>query len=235
MRTLAYLFGKVGSVTDATRRKATETVTAAQAAGHDPVYLWGKDSNPFNTEHYSGRAIDFMVGQSHLDAAAKATGDWIAEYLWANRERFGVRHIIWRQRVRSTVISPGLWRAMADRGNTTANHYDHVHVWFLDDRWAEKPAAAPKPKPVTKPKPTPAQSKARVLRIGSLGEDVRRLQSALRRTFPAYAGRLAVDGEYGPKTAAAVKEFQRRAGGLDVDGEVGKYTRAKLARYGITL
>ena len=40
---------------------------------------------------------------------------------------------------------------------------------------------------------------------------------------------LDVDGEFGPKTAAAVSSFQRRAAGLLVDGEYGPKTARKLA------
>ncbi len=156
MRALDYLTSRLGSVTANTRRKAIETLTAAQSAGHDPVFMWGYDPNVFNPEHHSGRALDFMVGLSTLSDKSKAAGDFIAEHLWANRARYGVRHIIWRQRVRSTVIEPGVWRAMADRGNTTANHFDHVHVWFLDDRYAKAdPTPKPKPKPAPKPKQIP--------------------------------------------------------------------------------
>ncbi|MEP7157788.1 MAG: SH3 domain-containing protein, partial [Chloroflexota bacterium] len=34
----------------------------------------------------------------------------------------------WSQRIWSVQRSSEGWRPMADRGSTTANHYDHVHV-----------------------------------------------------------------------------------------------------------
>ena len=37
-----------------------------------------------------------------------------------------------------------------------------------------------------------------------------------------------IDGIYGPKTEAAVREFQRRTPGLQVDGIVGPATSAAL-------
>jgi len=36
-----------------------------------------------------------------------------------------VKYIIWRQRI---WFPGGSWKAMADRGGVTANHYDHVHI-----------------------------------------------------------------------------------------------------------
>jgi hypothetical protein len=70
-----------------------------------------------------------------------------------------------------------------------------------------------------------------ILRRGSKGTAVRRLQQGLRTKFPAYA-RIAVDGDFGPATDRAVREFQRRSG-LAADGVVGARTWAALGRYGI--
>lgn len=59
---------------------------------------------------------------------------------------------------------------------------------------------------------------------GATGDVVRRLQRALRRT-PNLS--IVVDGNFGPATAAAVREFQSGAG-LDPDGIVGPKTWAAL-------
>lgn len=72
-----------------------------------------------------------------------------------------------------------------------------------------------------------------ILRYGSHGPAVSKLQDGMNKVFRGYpAMPLAVDGDFGPRTELAVKEFQRR-GGLDPDGEVGPLTRAQLAKYGI--
>lgn len=55
---------------------------------------------------------------------------------------------------------------------------------------------------------------------------LREVQARLNRDYPAYS-RLAVDGIDGPRTRAAVSEFQRRSG-LVPDGVAGPLTRARL-------
>ena len=59
---------------------------------------------------------------------------------------------------------------------------------------------------------------------GATGNAVRRLQRALRRTPDLD---LVVDGQFGPKTEDAVKQFQQGAG-LVMDGVVGPLTWAAL-------
>jgi hypothetical protein len=70
-----------------------------------------------------------------------------------------------------------------------------------------------------------------VLRLGSHGDDVERVQEALNRrmlppnntfTSPPMQA-LVVDGRYGPKTQAMVREFQR-LNQISVDGVVGQDT-----------
>jgi N-acetyl-anhydromuramyl-L-alanine amidase AmpD len=63
-----------------------------------------------------------------------------------------------------------------------------------------------------------------VLKVGSRGEEVKKLQENLNR-LGFNCG--AADGIFGPKTEAAVKAFQK-ANGLAVDGIVGPATQAKL-------
>ena len=69
--------------------------------------------------------------------------------------------------------------------------------------------------------PNPGQP---TIALGATGTAVRRLQRALRRT-PDLG--IVVDGVFGLKTEAAVKEFQGGAG-LVVDGIVGPLTWAAL-------
>jgi len=74
-------------------------------------------------DHAKGQAVDIMV--------TGALGDKIAQFLMDHRKELGVHYIIWKQRYWS-VRNPS-WKAMADRGSKTANHWDHVHVsTFVD-------------------------------------------------------------------------------------------------------
>lgn len=62
------------------------------------------------------------------------------------------------------------------------------------------------------------------LRFGNKGEDVKTLQTKLNTVCP-YG--LTVDGVFGAKTEAAVKDFQK-TNGLSVDGIAGAKTWSKL-------
>lgn len=71
-------------------------------------------------EHGQGRALDIMVTGS--------TGTAIAEFVRANSAALGASEVLWSQRIWTVQRSSEGWRPMSDRGSTTANHYDHVHV-----------------------------------------------------------------------------------------------------------
>lgn len=72
-------------------------------------------------DHGSGHACDIMTSNVSLGTA-------IAEYMRAHARELGITYVIWRQHVWSVARSSEGWRLMPDRGSTTANHYDHVHV-----------------------------------------------------------------------------------------------------------
>ncbi|MEW9556362.1 coiled-coil domain-containing protein [Nonomuraea sp. NPDC050783] len=77
-------------------------------------------------EHPLGRACDFMMstGGSMPTAANAALGDRLAAWALQNKDKLGVKYVIWKQRINS---GSG-WRPMSDRGSITENHYDHVHI-----------------------------------------------------------------------------------------------------------
>lgn len=59
---------------------------------------------------------------------SSSVGDDIAAYVRENYRELGVSEVIWRQRIWTVERSSEGWRSMEDRGDATANHYDHVHV-----------------------------------------------------------------------------------------------------------
>lgn len=71
-------------------------------------------------EHAQGIAMDIMVSGD--------TGWQVAEFLRANSSSLGVSYVIHARQIWSVQRGGEGWRAMADRGSVTANHYDHVHV-----------------------------------------------------------------------------------------------------------
>jgi hypothetical protein len=72
------------------------------------------------SEHATGHALDIMISGS--------AGQEIADWLHANYKALGISQLIWQQHIWTVQRSSEGWRAMPDRGSTTANHYDHVHV-----------------------------------------------------------------------------------------------------------
>lgn len=98
----------------------------AQVGNHiltkfDVDSVGGRADRSGSSDHPSGLALDFMVDTG--------TGNALADYVLANQSKFGVKYVIWRQRYND---GSG-WSTMEDRGSATANHYDHVHVSFLED------------------------------------------------------------------------------------------------------
>ena len=83
-----------------------------------------------------------------------------------------------------------------------------------------KPEVIEQPQPIQQPQPQPQpiQQPSNLIRNGSRGEEVKRIQAALG---------IAADGIFGPKTEAAVRSFQSR-NGLVSDGIVGPKTAEKL-------
>lgn len=70
----------------------------------------------------------------------------------------------------------------------------------------------------------PMPSSDGVLRMGSTGQAVKTLQSNLNKVM---GSGLAVDGDFGPKTFAALEAFQRKYG-ISVDGEYGPQSAAMM-------
>ncbi|GAA0980472.1 hypothetical protein ENKNEFLB_02020 [Nocardioides aquaticus] len=94
------------------------SVHAAVCAAWPEISTYGTFRS--DGEHAQGIAVDIMTsGQTGYD---------IADYLRANAGSLGINYIIYSQQIWSVDRAGEGWRGMEDRGSTTANHYDHVHV-----------------------------------------------------------------------------------------------------------
>jgi hypothetical protein len=85
------------------------------------IYGYREDPLPW---HPNGLAIDVMIPNYHTPEGIEL-GNQIAGYALANAKRWGVNHVIWRQKIYPGV-GAGSWTA--NYGSETANHYDHVHI-----------------------------------------------------------------------------------------------------------
>ncbi|NYG55561.1 hypothetical protein [Nocardioides perillae] len=93
-------------------------VHAATCAAFPQITSYGDFRS--DGEHSQGIALDIMVSGD--------LGWQVAEYLRANHAELGISYLIYAQKIWSVERSGEGWRGMEDRGSTTANHYDHVHV-----------------------------------------------------------------------------------------------------------
>lgn len=74
--------------------------------------------------HPNGLAIDVMIPNYHSVEGIEL-GNQVAGYALANAKRWGVLHVIWRQKYYPGIGAPS-WTA--NYGSETLNHYDHVHI-----------------------------------------------------------------------------------------------------------
>ena len=85
-------------------------------------------------EHSTGNALDVMI-PGWDTPAGKALGDAVAGWALSNAEALGLSWVIWRQRIHNPGDEDG--RMMEDRGSSTQNHMDHVHI-FMNNAPDEK-------------------------------------------------------------------------------------------------
>jgi murein L,D-transpeptidase YcbB/YkuD len=119
-------------------------------------------------------------------------------------------YVIHNRRIWSRRVS---FRPAAYEGSNP--HTGHIHVSILHTLAAEESGAVWYPLAGT--------TTVRFVAGGGQGQPVRQVQAWLN----GHGYALAVDGDFGARTEAAVKAFQRRAG-IVVDGIVGPVTRARL-------
>lgn len=106
------------SIESSLQPAAVRTYRAVCAAFPELSAYGGQDGHG---EHVNGQAIDFMVPSSSV-------GQRVADYLYAHHSEFDLFDIIWSQHIWTIQRAGEGFRSMSDRGSSTANHYDHVHI-----------------------------------------------------------------------------------------------------------
>lgn len=156
-------------------------------------------ASPGTSNHGWGLAVDMALDKDHrpgFDPDDAVSIGPALNYLYANAERFG-----WSWELQS---EPWHLRYVAG---------DDIPQAVRDYERGLVAAGSPPP---PEPNPTPRRP---VLRLGSTGDGVTLLQSALR----ARGFTIAVDGHFGPQTDRTLRAFQHRHG-LVVDGICGDET-----------
>lgn len=184
------------------------------------------NSASLNIEQVGFSATAQSTWLAQNKAQLQNTAEWIA--YWSKEHNIPIR----KGRVfKGRVLLAGVVQH-SDLGVEGGNHGDcgegypfkYVMQLAKDIRDGKQPAAS---KPVPKPKPKPTTKKpttnrprfsGRPLKNGSKGKGVQAIQRKLK---------VKADGQFGDKTEAAVKKFQKSKK-LTVDGIVGKETWKKL-------
>ena len=173
-------------------------------------------------------------GQWHVDVAGIRRGD-IVFFDWGGSNRIGaIDHVGIVTGVSGNVV-------YTIEGNTSdacrrRARYASTIVGYGRPAYGAAAASARKASPTERAVPVrkavrdsgvdAAPAGIPVLKQGSAGVLVSQLQRCVNKVQRAG---LRADGEFGPKTKAAVRAFQKGTGGLRADGEYGPKTAGKLA------
>ncbi len=114
------------------------------------------DANFPNEHPPSGKAIDVMIPNWNTPPQGKAYGDQVAAEAL---KQPGVSYVLWQQRQWNP---DGTSTPMEDRGGSTANHLDHVHVHVEPGgKDTDAPAQGRPIERLARPRPCPAHRRAR--------------------------------------------------------------------------
>ncbi|QDP94810.1 M23 family metallopeptidase [Microlunatus elymi] len=94
----------------------------------------GERPSNVDRDHQDGRAIDAMIPNYHSDTGRKL-GKTIADWAVDNRQRLGVKYVIWNAQIWNAERAKEGWRVCAGPDascysgpDDTAAHRDHVHI-----------------------------------------------------------------------------------------------------------
>lgn len=181
---------------------------AASTSDHNP---WVKDGS---------MGVVTALDITH-DPQNKVNTWAIAEHMRMKRDP-RIKYVISNGRIFSSTVSPWVWRKYTGSNphskhvhisvNSLKKHYDDHKEWDLGLSGLTPSEPSDSGPDLDEPKNRP------VLRRGSKGEEVKVVQRLLV---------IKDDGDFGPITDQAVKDFQHKQK-LVVDGVVGPKTWAKL-------
>jgi hypothetical protein len=193
------------------------------------------------SEHYDGRAMDWMLNVNNLNqrAIANSVTAWLSANNGAMARRFGISYIIWNRK---------MWREYRpQQGWTTYTgavpHTDHIHFTFAWDGamkrtswWTGKATTAADLGPCRvyggqfaplyvsrRITPCPTRllgSPTSIYRVAVFGQRTTQIAVAQRLLG------LPADGEFGPATFARVMAWQK--GRVPVTGALDKPTWRRL-------
>ncbi|MEL4359258.1 MULTISPECIES: SH3 domain-containing protein [unclassified Luteococcus] len=104
---------------------AAKRVAAVVTTDHPQIRtIHGIRIDP-GSDHHTGRAVDVMLPNYRSN---QALGWEIANQMRSRADELGITYVIFQQKIWSVARDGEGWRPMADRGNDTQNHIDHVHV-----------------------------------------------------------------------------------------------------------
>lgn len=173
------------------------------------------NTQPGDGWRFRGRGLKQLTGRDNYTRFAKdydITAEEAAE--WLETKEGALASALW-------FWNTNKLNAIADTGNVAAltKKINGGDIGLADRqaRYAKAMAALGGKIDTGAPAAAPAASTG-VLRVGSKGHDVKRMQVALG---------IAADGSFGPGTEAALKKWQS-ANGLTADGVAGPKTLAKL-------
>ena len=164
---------------------------------------------------FRGRGLKQLTGRDNYTRFAKDYNMTAEEAAaWVETKEGALASALW-------FWNTNKLNAVADTGNVAAltKKINGGDIGLADRqaRYAKAMAALGGKIDAVVPAAAPSASTG-VLRVGSTGHDVKRMQVALK---------IAADGSFGPGTEAALKKWQA-ANGLTADGVAGPKTLAKL-------
>ena len=190
-----------------------------------------------SAEHSSGRAVDIMITGKVNKAPSKteraAALELVADLI-RHGKTLGIQWLLFSLDDKVTWsynLDRGTWKKLGDRGSVSANHRDHIHLYFKTS--AKLPTGftfdttATTSKPKVKMPPYPVG-----IGPGKSSPSARELQQQLKRA--GFMPKSVKEADhYGPATKAAVARFHAKypaykSDGVGRDERIGPKGWAKL-------